>query len=326
MDIKPVPKEINKTLQQQYSGGIFGELPNFVHVNTEKWLFPERYQDYAEKYKKFKVRNSDIWVTGYPRSGTSVTADICWLLTHGMDFTSARRSAFNERSKLFELNTLFGKESKLITDEKTRNTFSNLFQSLEEESERRVIKTHLPFELLPSELLNCGAKVVYIVRNIKDVAVSFYNLQKAPTRENFKGTFEDFWINLESNHLTFNPYWSHIKQGIEQYHNKNVLIIFYEEQIKDLRAGIQKIAEFLEVELTDVQLNDLTDFFSFSNYKKITQGKNFFNDNFEHVRKGEVGGWKKEFPKELNQRADKWIRKNISTLSLLHPKLFDYYC
>ena len=38
---------------------------------------------------------------------------------------------------------------------------------------RRVIKTHLPMQLLPEGVCE-KAKVVYLARNPKDVAVSFY--------------------------------------------------------------------------------------------------------------------------------------------------------
>lgn len=84
---------------------------------------------------------------------------------------------------------------------------------------------------------------------------------------------------------------------------------------QDLRSGIKKIADFLEVPLTNQQLDDLGDFFSFQNYKMVTQGKNFFNDNFEHVRKGKADGWKKEFPEHLRERADRWIEENIKNLN-----------
>ncbi|XP_050304018.1 sulfotransferase 1E1-like [Anthonomus grandis grandis] len=307
--ITPVDPSLNLKLKKQYAGGIFGEDPNFVQVGSKKWFFPERFQEYSSTYKHFKVRSDDVWINGYPRSGTSVTADICWMLTHKMNFEVAKSTAFNDRSKLFELNTLFGKQSDLIKDAQHQEAFRNLFMSLENDPERRVIKTHLPYELLPDNLLTCGAKVIYIVRNIKDVALSFYNLQSTPTRENFGGNFEDFWSNLETDCLTFAPYWKHVEQGLQPAKNK--LIVFYEEQIQDLRKGIKKLADFLEVSLTETQLDEMTDFFSFENYKKVTQGKNFFNDNFEHVRKGQSGQWKKEFPDYLKKRADKWIQDNI---------------
>lgn len=42
---------------------------------------------------------------------------------------------------------------------------------------QRYIKTHLPFDLLPNEILNGerSPKIVYVARNPKDVCVSYYH-------------------------------------------------------------------------------------------------------------------------------------------------------
>lgn len=37
------------------------------------------------------------------------------------------------------------------------------------------------------------------------------------------------------------------------------------------------------------------------------------------VRKGEPGGWKDLFTKELNDRADKWIQKHLEKTDLRFP-------
>merc|ERR1712018_865412 len=61
----------------------------------------------------------------------------------------------------------------------------------------RVIKTHLPFEMLPPNLLDT-CKVIFVSRNPKDCCVSFYhhakNMEESNTIENgeFIGTFADF--------------------------------------------------------------------------------------------------------------------------------------
>ena len=42
----------------------------------------------------------------------------------------------------------------------------------------RIIKTHLPHKVLPKQLWEKAAKVIYIARNPKDLAVSYYNFSK----------------------------------------------------------------------------------------------------------------------------------------------------
>ena len=46
------------------------------------------------------------------------------------------------------------------------------------EKRRRVFFTHLPLELLPESALSGGCRVVYVARNPKDNAVSFYHFHR----------------------------------------------------------------------------------------------------------------------------------------------------
>jgi hypothetical protein len=47
----------------------------------------------------------------------------------------------------------------------------------------RVISTHLPFRWLPQQHFRSGRKAVNVIRNPKDVAVSFYFMFKSARRE-----------------------------------------------------------------------------------------------------------------------------------------------
>ena len=55
----------------------------------------------------------------------------------------------------------------------------------------RVIKSHLPFYLLPPNFLDT-CKVVYVARNPKDVIVSFYYHHKLMKMEGFSGAVDCF--------------------------------------------------------------------------------------------------------------------------------------
>jgi hypothetical protein len=60
----------------------------------------------------------------------------------------------------------------------------------------RHFKTHLPFSLLPPNL-EYKCKVVYVARNPKDVAVSYYHLSKFIMLHDFNGRFDKFWEYFE---------------------------------------------------------------------------------------------------------------------------------
>ena len=74
-----------------------------------------------------------------------------------------------KRSPWIEVDCLVSKEFlKSIGMPEDRIEFINNME------ERRLIKSHLPFEFLPPKLLDT-CKVVYVARNPKDVAVSLYH-------------------------------------------------------------------------------------------------------------------------------------------------------
>lgn len=56
----------------------------------------------------------------------------------------------------------------------------------------RFLKTHLPMSLLPPNLLDT-TKVVYVARDPRDVAVSYYHLSKLFKVSEYLGDFKSYW-------------------------------------------------------------------------------------------------------------------------------------
>lgn len=56
----------------------------------------------------------------------------------------------------------------------------------------RFIKTHLPLSLLPPALLDIG-RMVYVARDPRDVAVSFFHLNRSIRTQGFTGDFKTYW-------------------------------------------------------------------------------------------------------------------------------------
>ena len=66
------------------------------------------------------------------------------------------------------------------------------FEILKAQTSKRFIKTHLPFNLMPKNIKEVGAKVVYVARNPKDVVASYYHFQKVNPHYRFTGDFGSF--------------------------------------------------------------------------------------------------------------------------------------
>lgn len=66
------------------------------------------------------------------------------------------------------------------------------WKTIEELPSPRFIKTHLPLSLLPPSLLST-AKVIYVARDPRDVAVSYYYLHKMVIKTLMRATFNHFW-------------------------------------------------------------------------------------------------------------------------------------
>lgn len=195
---------------------------------------------------------------------------------------------------------------------------------------QRCIKTHLPFSLMPHSIMEQGSKVVYVARNPRDVAVSYYHLCRLFRTQDFQGNFDEFWDCFENNLVDWSPYWTHIKEGWAHRHNSNVLFLFYEDMSNNLQATIQKVAAFLGKTLTNEQVEQLADHLQIKNFKN-NPAVNYEESKTIHlvrpqeqgfVRSGKSDEWSKEYTPELKERVLKWIEKNSKELGIHFPTTF----
>ena len=96
---------------------------------------------------------------------------------------------------------------------------------------RRLIKTHLPANLLPKSTFENDSKVIYVYRNPKDVIVSYYYFARMLTYFNYKGSLDRFAKSFMKDTLPYSPYFSHINGyfKLKKIYNTQILIIAYED-------------------------------------------------------------------------------------------------
>lgn len=74
-----------------------------VKPTHERWkdfpicVIPKPLAESLDKVKNFKVFEDDIFLTGYPRSGTTILAEMIWLIANNFDFAKATSVVTDDR-------------------------------------------------------------------------------------------------------------------------------------------------------------------------------------------------------------------------------------
>lgn len=215
------------------------------------------------------------------------------------------------------------------------------YESFEAQTTRRFIKTRLPMQLMPRKIREVGAKVVYIARNPKDAAVSFYHFHKISPFLKFTGDFEAYVKNLMDglgntmtsftcNSLSFNyfksvmygPHWKHILDGWSHRDDENVHFMFYEDLKMNMENSLKKLSNFLELPLREEDLPKLMDYLQFESFKK-NPAINFKIDlslpsEFDFIRRGKIGG-NPEITEEIKAKFDKWAEDSLGNVDFKFP-------
>ncbi|KAF5283492.1 hypothetical protein FQR65_LT13880 [Abscondita terminalis] len=329
-EIKKLDPEENDKMLKLFTG----ERNSFLQVGPKKYLLPYGYAKAAEICYHFEVRPDDIWIVTYPRSGTTWTQELVWLLANNHDYDTAMKIPLVERFPFFEFTMCVDPEVKAeilkYNDDCKQNRdvveeiCTPAWETLRHQTGKRFIKTHLPFSLLPPNLLTSGCKVIYVARNPKDVMVSYYYLNKLFRTQGYEGDFAQHVDLFMKNLLTWSPYWSHLEEGWKLRNSKNFLFIFYEQMSRDLRCSIKKISNFLEKDVTEKQLERLEEHLKIENFRNNESVNSAFlsdvgvtRKNAEgFVRKGKTSSWKDDANAELIEKLDKWIEDNLKNTDM----------
>uniref|UniRef100_A0AAR5QBG4 Sulfotransferase domain-containing protein n=1 Tax=Dendroctonus ponderosae TaxID=77166 RepID=A0AAR5QBG4_DENPD len=332
-EIRNVDANLNMQLMKDFSG----ERTGFVEVGPKKWVFPSGYTKAAQSIYNFKLRSDDVFVATFPRSGTTWTQEMVWLLCNNLDFQTAAKVPLNDRFKFLEFSCFIHEKVKeeFLKENMANPEYYKIVQSIDnprwetltKSPERRFIKTHLPFSLLPPSLPQAGCKIIYVARNPKDVAVSFYHWNRSIRTQGFLGDFRKYWSYFHRNLQPWTPYWEHLKEGWNMRHEENILFIFYENMNKNLRQSIEKIAAFLGRSYSVEELDQLESYLQFDNFKNnksvnldlIKKLGIILKDEEPFVRKGKNGGWKDYFDNDIDAEANEWIEKNLIGTDLRFP-------
>nr|XP_023399393.1 bile salt sulfotransferase-like [Loxodonta africana] len=161
---------------------------------------------------EFVVRDGDVVILSYPKSGTNWLVEIISLIHSKGDPCWVQSVLTWDRSPWIE--TIDG------------------YERVNNQKDPRIYSSHLPIQLFPKSFFNTKAKAIYLIRNPRDVITSGYYFNKAlrcvQNPELFEEYFECF---LPGNGIT-GDWKNHFTVAQSEAFNKT-----YQEKMGELPQG-----------------------------------------------------------------------------------------
>ncbi|XP_024205232.2 sulfotransferase 1A1-like isoform X2 [Pan troglodytes] len=258
--------------------------------------------------QSFQARPDDLLISNYPKSGTTWVSQILDMIYQGGDLEKCHRVPIYMQVPFLEF--------------KVPRIPSGL-ETLKDTPAPRLIKTHLPLALLPQTLLDQKVKVVYVARNAKDVAVSYYHFYHMAKVHPEPGTWDSFLEKFMVGEVSYGSWYQHVQEWWELSRTHPVLYLFYEDMKENPKREIQKILEFVGRSLPEETVDLMVQHTSFKEMKKnpMTNYTTVPWELMDHsispfMRKGMSGDWKTTFTVAQNERFDADYAEKVAGCSL----------
>nr|XP_028579066.1 amine sulfotransferase-like isoform X2 [Podarcis muralis] len=259
--------------------------------------------EHIDSLEDFEIRDSDVFLATYPKSGTVWTQNILSLILHKGHRDGTEHIDLLDRAPWLEANV--------------RN------MDYVNRPSPRLFTTHLPYYLVPKGLRNGRGKVVYVARNPKDVLVSYYHFTKAARTLEKVDDFGIFMERFLSGKVIASLWLDHVEGWYTHKDDFNILFLTYEEMKKDLRSCVLKLCNFLGKRLTEKEVDAVVDQATFNKMKADPRANyDFLPPEFmdyskgHYLRKGTVGDWKNTMTVAQNERFDSVFKERMEKLPI----------
>lgn len=279
--------------------------------------------------KKGKI----VWLASYPKSGnTWFRCFITALFTDKIELNEIE-STHGIFSSRVTFDQYSGIDSRLLLHKEVSRMLPEVYIKKAEFSKQLLfIKIHdaygyndMKIPIVPADATH---KVIYFVRNPLDIVGSFANHNNSTVEATIKlmndeNTFlpdDKLEINNTSQLRQFMNSWSgHVESWLDQK-NIDVILVRYEDMLKDGFATFSRIIEQLEIEASPKDIKRAMKLTSFSRLKKSEQESGFNEKNVKtpaFFRSGKSGGYKKELSLtqiDLIKKQHKKVMKKLNYL------------
>lgn len=251
--------------------------------------------------RSIKSRAKDVCYTSFPKSGSTWLSYILLLLTSNGEQPIDKTL----RNHLHWVASSW--------------TYPRSKQELNALPSPRIFKSHMPFHMaVGGNPIEQPCKYIYIARNPKDVAVSYYYFERHQKWSgNYQGSW-GHWLNMFiEGQVQRGSWFDHVLSWWNQRNAANIMFIKYENLKKNFDSELKNMAHFLGYTLTPEAIENIKKKTSFeymkqdkfSNMNEIGGFEGFF-------RKGEIGSWKDQFTVAQNEQFDEMYAERMEASGL----------
>lgn len=205
-------------------------------------------------WEGYQPREDDIIISTYPKCGTTWTQRIVGMMVYQSDEP-------------------FGVQESSPWPDMRLPPPGVMLELAESQTHRRYLKSHLPYDCLP---VYEGVKFIHTARDGRDAAMSFHNHKLNYTDETMARLTEILaddpkfdnpitrvdpdpakhfhgWLMGQEDHLgdPLCGFWHMERSFWEAKDDPNMLLVHYADMKKDLDGEMRRIAEFLEIEVSE---------------------------------------------------------------------------
>ncbi|XP_052888204.1 luciferin sulfotransferase-like [Anopheles moucheti] len=280
----------------------------------DQWcIMIEKFLPLLKPIQQLQVYADDVWVITFPKCGTTWTQEMVWLLNNNLDYARAAKLTLEERFPFLELS---GALSLMDGDSVGR---------VQDLARPRHIKSHLPTMLLPDAIRSVKPKIIYVSRNPKDAATSFYHHYRNIV--GYDGPKEHFFDAFLNDSLIYAPFGEHVRAYWEWSNRSdadNCLFLTYEQMKRDLRGVIGRVSTFLGKQYTTSEVDELAKHLSVESMRNnkscnmddllewarnttySEERKKHTKNNFKFIRSGTVGSYREDMNDVYVQRFEEY--------------------